>query len=46
MIANVEQIAKEAMQLAELLNLAVKEAVVVIESRLSGKPKRVSQKKS
>ena len=37
-IAKVEQIAKNAMQLAELLNSVVMEAVVAVEKRLSGKP--------
>ena len=37
-IANVEQTAKNAMELAELLNLAIREAVAAIEKRLSEKP--------
>jgi len=37
-IANIERTANNAMQLAELLNLAIKEAVVAIEKRLSEKP--------
>ncbi len=37
-IAKVEQIAKNALQLAELVNLALMEAVVTVEKRLSGKP--------
>jgi len=36
-IAKVEQTAKNAMQLAELLNLALMDAVVAVEKRLSGK---------
>jgi len=44
-IARVEQMAKRALQLAELLNLAVMEASVAIEKRLSGKPESVSQQK-
>jgi len=36
-IARVEQIANNAMQLAELLNLALMDAVVAVEKRLSGK---------
>ncbi len=36
-IARAEQIAKNAMQLAELLNLALMDAVVAVEKRLSGK---------
>jgi len=36
-ISRVEQMAKNAMQQAELVKLAVKEAVVAIEKRLSGK---------
>jgi len=36
-IAKVEQIAKNAMQLAELLNLALRDGVVAVEKRLSGK---------
>ena len=42
-IAQVEQIAKNAMQLAELLNLAVMDAVAAIEKRLSVKQQRKSQ---
>ncbi|MFC2014178.1 hypothetical protein ACFLU8_04850 [Chloroflexota bacterium] len=45
-ITQVEQIAKNAMQLAELINLTLMEAVAVIEKRLSGKSKRVPEKKS
>jgi len=37
-IADIKQTADNAMQLAELLNLAIKEAVVAIEKRLSEKP--------
>jgi len=37
-IANVQQTAKNAMELAELLNLAIREAVAAIEKRLSEKP--------
>jgi len=37
-IAKVEQKADKAMQLAELLKLAVMDAVVAVEKRLSGKP--------
>ena len=36
-IANAEQNAKKAMELAELLKLAISDAVVAIEKRLSGK---------
>ena len=36
-IAKVEQVARNALQLAELLNLAVMDGVVAIEKRLSGK---------
>jgi methyl-accepting chemotaxis protein len=36
-IARVEEMAKNAMQLAELLNSAVKDALVAIEKRLSEK---------
>lgn len=36
-ISRVEEIAKNAMQLAELLNLAVMDAVVAVEKRLSRK---------
>ena len=42
-IAKVEQIAENAMQLAELLNLALMDAVVAVEKRLSGKQRRKSQ---
>ena len=42
-IARVEEVAKNAMQLAELLNLAVMDAVVAIEKRLSRKQQRKSQ---
>ena len=45
-IAKVEQIAKNAMQLAELLNLAVTDAVVAVDKRLSGKAVESAQKKS
>ena len=47
-IAKVEQIAKNAMQLAELLNLAVKDAVAAVDKRLSGKAIAIesAQKKS
>ena len=47
-IAKVEQIAKSAMQLAELVNLAVMEAAVAVDKRLSEKPqlKSALQKKS
>ena len=41
-IARVEEIAKNAMQLAELLNLAVMDAVVAVEKRLSRKQQRKS----
>jgi len=37
-IADIKQTADNAMQLAKLLNLAIKEAVVAIEKRLSEKP--------
>ena len=37
-IADVHQTAQNAMKLAELLNLAIKDAVAAIEKRLSGKP--------
>ncbi|MFC2014261.1 hypothetical protein ACFLU8_05285 [Chloroflexota bacterium] len=37
-IANVEKTAKNAMELAELLKLAMKEAVATIDKRLSEKP--------
>jgi hypothetical protein len=37
-IADIKQTADNAMRLAELLNLAIKEAVVAIEKRLSEKP--------
>lgn len=37
-IANVQQTANNAMELAELLNLAIREAVAAIEKRLSEKP--------
>lgn len=37
-IARVEQTAKNAMQLAELLNSAIKDALVAMEKRLSEKP--------
>jgi len=37
-IANIERTANNAMQLAELLNLAIRDAVVAIEKRLSEKP--------
>jgi hypothetical protein len=37
-IAGVEQIAKNAMQLAELLNSAVKDAIDAMEKRLLEKP--------
>ena len=37
-IADIKQVADNAMQLAELLSLAIKEAVVTIEKRLSEKP--------
>lgn len=37
-IARVEQIAKNALQLAELLNSALTEAAVTLEKRLSEKP--------
>jgi len=36
-IANVERTANNAMELAELLKLAIKEAVIVIDKRLSEK---------
>ena len=36
-IGRVEQIAKNAMQLAELLNLAITDATTAVEKRLSGK---------
>jgi len=36
-IARVERVAKNAMQLAELLNLAITDAVTAVEKRLSGK---------
>ena len=36
-ISKVEQIAKNAVQRAELLNLALMDAVVAVEKRLSGK---------
>lgn len=36
-IAKVEQIAKNAVQRAELLNLALMDAVAAVEKRLSGK---------
>ena len=39
-IARVEQIAKDAMQLAESLHLALTEAAVAVEKRLSEKPKK------
>ncbi len=47
-IAKVEQIAKNAMQLAELLNLAVTDAAVAMEKRLLGKAIAIesAQKKS
>ena len=41
-IARVEEVAKNAMQLAELLNLAVMDAVVAVEKRLSRKQQRKS----
>jgi len=41
-IAKVEQIAKNALQLAELLNLALTEAVATVEKRLTGKPEKRS----
>ena len=37
-LAKVEQIASDAMQLAELLHLALKEGVVAVDKRLSEKP--------
>ena len=37
-IINVQQTAKNAMELAELLNLAIRDAVAAIEKRLSEKP--------
>ena len=39
-IARVEEVARNAMQLAELLNLAVRDAVTAIEKRLSEKPQQ------
>ena len=39
-ISRVEQIAKNALQLAELVNLAVMEAAGAAEKRLSGKPSK------
>ncbi len=46
-IAQVEQLAKKAMQLAELVDSTVMEASVAIEKRLSGKPQQkvVAQEK-
>ena len=41
-IARVEQIANNALQLAELLNSAVMDAVVAVEKRLSGKQQKKS----
>jgi protein involved in temperature-dependent protein secretion len=37
-IADVKQTADNAMELAKLLSLAIREAVAAIENRLSGKP--------
>ena len=37
-IARIEQIANNALQLAELLNLAIKDGIAAVEKRLSEKP--------
>jgi uncharacterized protein (UPF0147 family) len=42
-IARVEEVANNALQLAELLNSAVMDAVVTVEKRLSAKQQRKSQ---